>query len=401
MRILYVASAVEAGGTSGGSTHVQEVASGLHALGHDVLVIARPPLPRSAVGSRQSSVGATHLDFLSTWPPKELALLGLSGIAQAFRRFRPQAVMERFYNFAGAGVGLAHRARIPALLEVNAPMVDPPDSPKSRLDRLLFGTMRRWAVRQARWSAAIVTPLHTTVPPAVPRRKIHELPWGANVEHFNPAIRHERAGELRALRLQLGLPEGVPVVAFLGSFRAWHGVGHFAEAARCLIGEGHDLAFLAIGGGPELEPLRERVAGWGLPADRLVFAGAQPHERVPLYLALADIGVAPFDLAAHPPLTTFGFYWSPLKVFEYMAMALPVVTVDVPPLNNIVREGEEGCLYPSGYIDGLTRAIARLGADLFMRERLGNSGRARVSAHYSWEAHCRALDTLLRKMTSA
>ncbi len=41
MRLLYVASAVEAGGTSGGATHIEEVACGLAALGHEVLVLAR------------------------------------------------------------------------------------------------------------------------------------------------------------------------------------------------------------------------------------------------------------------------------------------------------------------------------------------------------------------------
>ena len=83
----------------------------------------------------------------------------------------------------------------------------------------------------------------------------------------------------------------------------------------------------------------------GIPPGRFVFAGPQPHERIPELLALADIGVAPFDLSSHPPLTTFGFYWSPLKVFEYMAMSLPVVTIDVIPLNEIVRPEHEGLLY--------------------------------------------------------
>ena len=35
---------------------------------------------------------------------------------------------------------------------------------------------------------------------------------------------------------------------------------------------------------------------------------------MPACLAAADIGVAPFDLDAHKPLT-LGFYWSPLKIF--------------------------------------------------------------------------------------
>ena len=188
------------------------------------------------------------------------------------------------------------------------------------------------------------------------------------------------------------------MAVFLGSFRSWHGVSHFAEAARILISEGSKLSFLAIGGGPELGPLRDMVGGWGLPPGRLIFVGAQPHDIVPDYLALADIGVAPFDLAAHPPLREFGFYWSPLKVFEYMSMAMPVVTVDVAPLNSIVRQGQEGLLYPDGRIGALAEALGRLAEDPDLRARLGASARERVVERYSWRAHCLALDDILKQI---
>jgi glycosyltransferase involved in cell wall biosynthesis len=306
--------------------------------------------------------------------------------------------MERYYNFAGAGILAAHRRGIPSLLEVNAPMVDPKGSVKSKIDRLLLGTLRRWAVRQGEWSAAIVTPLNTTVPPEVPRSKIYELPWGGNVERFDPALRESRRGEIQAIGRELGLKGSGPVAVFLGSFRAWHGVGHFAEAARRLITGGSDMQFLAIGGGPELHQLQEQAKGWGLPAGRLVFAGPQDHARVPLLLALGDIGVAPFDLAASAALREFGFYWSPLKVFEYMAMKLPVVTIDIEPLNTIVRDGQEGFLYRSGDVDALVNCIGQLERDGDLRRQMGEAARARVVEKYSWQAHCIALDRILKEI---
>jgi len=257
--------------------------------------------------------------------------------------------------------------------------------------------MRRWAVAQGRWSAAIVTPLATTVPPEVSREKIHELPWGANVEQFDPARRLEGAAR-RELAGELGLSLDYPVAVFLGSFRSWHGVEHFAEAARRLLSQNAPISFLAVGGGPELDPLKARTAEWDLPEGRFVLAGAQPHERVPDLLSLTDVGVAPFDVAAYPPLATFGFYWSPLRVFEYMAMSLRVVTIDIPPLNDIVRDGTDGLLYRTGDIDGLTNALSRLAADAELRTRLGASARERVVAKYSWQSHCAALDKILRKI---
>ena len=396
LRILYVASAIEVGSTSGGSTHVNEVACGLRALGHEVLVVARS-LP-GIQNKQKSLLDECPVPLRVVRPRKELALFGLRSVSKAMRDFRPDVVMERFYNFAGAGIFIAHRRGIPSLLEVNAPIIDPPGSTKTKLDRLLLGRMRWWAVCQAKWSAAIVTPLNTTIPPEVPRNKIHELPWGANVTRFDSQLRVTRRAELDAVAWQYKLDRSRPIAVFLGSFRAWHGVAGFVEAARRLIAAGSNLSFLAIGGGPELTSLTAQASSWGLPEGRLVFTGPQPHDRVPLLLALGDIGVAPFDLSAHEPLRTFGFYWSPLKVFEYMAMGMPVITVDVPPLDTIVREGQEGLLYPSGDITALTSALTTLEVNASLRSTMGASARARVVEHYSWQAHCKALDAILREI---
>jgi glycosyltransferase involved in cell wall biosynthesis len=330
--------------------------------------------------------------------PKFAALPELPRLLWITSRFRPDVIVERYYNFAGAGVLAGAVRKIPVVLEVNAPLTDPPGSLKSRVDRYVFRAMRRWAIKQARMSRAIVTPLASTVPAAVARGKINELPWGANVEKFRPELKSSKSAELGKLRTRLGLEEGVPVAVFVGSFRAWHGVAHFAEAARRLLAGGARIAFLAIGGGPELEPLREQIAGWNLPRGRFVLAGPQPHESIPDLLSLADIGVAPFDLAAHPPLAAFGFYWSPLKIFEYMAAQLPVVTVDVTPLDEIVRHEQEGLLYQSGDVAALVRALLRLTEDESLRCRLGVAARRRVVARYSWQAHVASLQRILERV---
>jgi glycosyltransferase involved in cell wall biosynthesis len=391
VNILYVASAIALPGTSGGATHVREVAAGLARRGHRVHVVAR----RGKSGELDLGPGITST--LLPWPDK-LALLGYPAIAGVARRFQPDVVMERYYNFAGAGVLLAHRRGLPALLEVNAPMVDPPGSRKETLDRLLGRPLRRWAVRQALWSRRIVTPLASTVPPPVPRDRIEQVNWGANVDRFHPGLRQERAGELAALRREWGIAEEATVAAFVGSFRAWHGVQSFIRVALKLLPAHPDLYFLAVGGGPDLAPVQAQVTGSRLGAAetrRIIFTGPQPHERVPLLLALADIGVAPFVPAAYRPLRSFGFYWSPLKIFEYMAMALPVVTTAIPPLNEIIRDGREGLLYAESDDAALAQAIAALAADPAARAAMGARARERVVARYSWDAHCVQLEQAL------
>jgi glycosyltransferase involved in cell wall biosynthesis len=102
--------------------------------------------------------------------------------------------------------------------------------------------------------------------------------------------------------------------------------------------------------------------------------------------------VAPFTTTPHPALRAAGFFWSPLKVYEYMAAGLPVVTTNIHPLNTIIREGQEGMLFAEDQIDDLARAIGQLVAEPETAMAMGRRGRERVVAHYSWQRHCTELE---------
>lgn len=383
MKILYVASGIPVPGTLGGSTHTLEVARGLAMRGHTVHVVAcsregwggLAPLVRPV----STTYGGFHLHHLDI--PKAASLLGAPPVLRLARAVRPDVVMERYYNLAGAGLLAARRLGLPALLEVNALIVDPPAVAKRRLDDALGGPMRRWAVAQCRWAARIVTPLHTTVPPEVPRAKIVELPWGADVERFAPIA---------------DCPEtqsSTPVVVFLGSFRAWHGVLDFMHAADRLLREWRDIEFLLIGDGPERAAAEQLGEMW---PGRFTFTGAVPYAQVPALLARASVGVAPFNTAPHPALRAAGFFWSPLKVYEYMAAGLPVVTADIHPLNQVVRDGQEGALFREGDVAGLAAAIGRLLDDPGAAHAMGARARARVAERYSWARHCQELERIMQ-----
>ena len=126
-----------------------------------------------------------------------------------------------------------------------------------------------------------------------------------------------------------------------------------------------------------------------------MFTGAVPHAAMPACLAAADIGVAPFVVSAHGPLA-LGFYWSPLKLFEYMATGLPVVAPVVDRIPSLVEHGREGLLYDAATPGALAAALERL-TDPALRDVLGSAGRARAIREYSWRAHCEALVNAIDK----
>jgi len=386
VRILYCAAKIALDGTDGGATHVREVTNGLAALGHDLYVIGR--------GDSGNPPHDLHARVTTMRTPPVAALLMTPTMRRAVAHFRPDAVIERFYTFAGGAMLAAHERGIPALLEVNAPITDPPGSRKESLDRLAGRPMRRWATQQCQWADAIVTPLATTVPESV-RGKVMPLHWGANVSLFDPEAHPRTSPRVRALRHALGIPDDAPVVGFHGSFRAWHGAADALRAFARVRERVPTAHFLLIGDGPERTALAREVTR-GTDAAHVHFAGPVPYDHVPQYLALCDVSVAPFAPRLHAPLAHFGFYWSPLKVWEAMAMRLPVVTTAVPPLIEIVSGC--GAAVPEGDTETLADALVALLQDPATRTAMGERGRAKVQAHYSWAAHCRTLDGILSAM---
>ncbi|MBI4672672.1 MAG: glycosyltransferase family 4 protein [Chloroflexi bacterium] len=387
MKILYVALKETLPGSHGGAVHVLEVARQLARRGHQLTVVVqqrtRQPARETQDGFEIVRLAARSNFLLFQLEPAVRALIA---------EFKPDVVMERYYNFSGAGMHAARRANLPALLEVNAPMMDPPGTKKYLADQFLFGLMTRMARTQASIAKRIVTPLAATVPFPEARDKVREIPWGANVELFDRAGLDEK--EIGDWSRKLN-PSNQHVVAFLGSFRAWHGVREFVQVAAEIARTRDDILFLMIGAGDLLEELRPQVERANL-QEQIVLTGAVKYDQVPYYLALADVGVAPFNTAAHPPLRV-GFYWSPLKVHEYMAMGLPVVTIDVAGLNQIVRHEQEGLLYPEGDLSALHAAIVRLVDDPALARKLGAAGRARVVQSFSWQKHAELLEGVLNE----
>ena len=405
--MLYVASAVVAPGSHGGATHVVEVASELSKLGYQMHVVCARSNRREAAQLSVTVAGGSDIHFYRYAWPKLIAGLTYPLIRRLATKIRPDLIMERYYNFAGAGILYAHRHGLPALLEVNALMLDPLGSRKRQLDRwVLFNRLKWWAETQCRWANLIVTPLHTTVPSAINRAKIVELPWGANVARFDQT--KVDFNEAERLRAALGLPARCDerrVVVFAGSFRHWHGVETLVEAARLWL-QNRDVAdpelyFLLLGGGPLFETVQKKVREAGLEA-WVRLTGPVKYAQMPTYLSLADCGVAPFDTSRHAPLREAGFFWSPLKIFEYMAMALPTITPDLRPLNEIIRPGLEGFLYHEGDAPALAtvlQTVLAAGSENTARlQQMGRAARARVVEKYSWAAHGAALDSLIRPL---
>jgi glycosyltransferase involved in cell wall biosynthesis len=377
MKILYAAIDQTVPGTVGGSVHVTAVAAGLAELGHEVHVLAGPGrgMFPTLPGVRWTAMSPPFGAPLLRWMRR-------SEIAWLARTWQPDAIIERYYNFGGEGIAAGRATGAVTVLEVNAPVVDYRGSTKALVDKaLVIQPMRRWRESICNAADLIVAPSHAMLPPETLPEKIVRLEWGADTVRFHPGATGD-----------VPVPRSTGIVAvFAGAFRSWHGAIHLARAIRELRQRGDErTAAVFVGDGPELPAVRAEAAG----LEGVYFTGAIDHVRMPGVLAAADVGVAPFDVAAHPPLS-LGFYWSPLKIFEYMASGLPVVAPAVDRIPDLVAHEREGILYDPSSAGALATALERL-SDKALRQRLSAAARERAVRDYSWAAHCKTLAEAIR-----
>ena len=257
----------------------------------------------------------------------QLRLLRSRAVRRLARTIQPDVIIERYHNFGGEGALAAKAIGARFALEVNAPVIDYPGSPKAALDRALIAQpMRRWRDWQVSQADLIVTPSAKILPDGVPADRVLEIEWGADTTRFHPGA----TGAVPWTR-----DPSTIVAVFAGAFRAWHGAIQLVEAVKRLHALGHtQYQAVLIGEGPERGAAEQAARG----VRGITFAGRVAHTDMPSALAAADIGVAPFDVSQHPPLA-LAFYWSPLKVFEYMASGLPVVAPGLPRLRGLVEHG--------------------------------------------------------------
>ncbi len=154
-----------------------------------------------------------------------------------------------------------------------------------------------------------------------------------------------------ASRETLGIPAEEEVVVYSGLTFSYRGLELLLEALARLAPERPRLHAYLVGGRPkEVVSLTARAKALGI-GDRVHFPGMLERTHIPRYLAAADALVIPG--------TVSGASASPLKMFEYMAMARPIVTVDIPALREIL---DETCAYffPEGDREALARALLQV-----------------------------------------
>lgn len=359
-RVLYLTAdpGVPVLGHKGASVHVRELAQALAGAGIDVHIASPRVAPEGEALSPEIELhaippvplkGHTITSVRRAVNAQVEAVVALAGELEA------DAIYERFSLFSPAGVRAAAALELPHALEVNAPLREEarryrtlphPELARAFEAEVMTGTDRVLAVSE--------TLAVTLARDGVERTRIEVLPNGVAAHRF-PAPRRDPSRF---------------VVGFAGSLKPWHGVDTMVEA----VARVPEVHLEVLGHGPAAELLDR------LPPERVTRLGARPHSSVAAAMAGWDAGLAPYA-----PVD--GFWFSPLKVLEYMAAGACPVVSDLGDAAVTLGGGERGVLVPAADVDALASAIRALARDRAQAQRLGERARAWVRAHRSWSAN--------------
>lgn len=299
---------------------------------------------------------------------------------RVLRAERPDIVLTRYENDTLSIIWACRKEGIPVVIEINSPVHDEQDHIYRQLPwfKRLFSNENALRLADGAFTVSeeISRPLREALKLA---RTVATIPNGVDISRFDP---HLPGGPVRA-KHAIGADR--VVIGFVGSFAPWHGLDLLVDAFERLLAEGLPVHLLLVGQvSAQWQRLVDRVRGPGL-APHVTVSGFVPPAEIPAYLAAMDVLALP-DTA---------YYCSPLKLFEYMAMARPTVAVRTGPVAAMLADGIEGRLFPKGDQAALTEALRDLAVDPQARQRLGAAARSRMEQEFTWRHNAERIMALL------
>lgn len=391
MRLLYLCSdfGIDPAGVKGASIHLRAITRALAELGADVRLLS----PKDGPGgdhptSRLLSGGCPPADecarLLKSWMSSRGLGDGLSRelrplLYNAWVRDRAiaalhahpvDAIVERLALHGHVGVDLADELGLPLIVEVNALLTDESRQFRSLHLAVIAEQIERRVLSRADAVLCVSAPLAERIAElGVPRRRIHVVPNGAEVEHFDDAPPRSVCRESLGLRDEF-------VVGFLGTLKPWHGADALVEAFVRLRSQRTDARLLIVGSGPEEPALRAILDDAGA-RDAAIFTGAVEHDRVPALLRAMDVACAPYRALE-------GFYFSPIKLFEYMAAGVAIVASRIGQIDDVLAHERSALLCKPGDVEELADALHRLARDSSLRARLAQAAGVVVRGQFTW-----------------
>jgi glycosyltransferase involved in cell wall biosynthesis len=396
MRIAYLCfdDGIKIGGHKGSEVHVVNIASALARIGHEVIVLATSEEANATQYDFDLSIlehgriARWALNFLSQIKflnkfEKDLRIL-IKLIDYRFRafpilnKFKPEFLIERSSLFSIDGIKIAKRFNLPIALEVNAPLALEARQWRNLILVKIASYLERKAFRSADIIFTVSNELNKYVSNiACTSDFVVTLPNGVDTVLFNPE------NSPIPLRDRYKIPSDGIVIGYVGGFKKWQDLQTLIYAFHRIIQKHDKIFLLLVGYGETHKDCDDLIHSYNLD-NRVIFTGAVPPNQVPDHIAAMDIAVAPFILLDF-------FYFSPLKIFEYMAAGKCIITSRVGQIEEIIQHEKSGWLYDPGDIEGMIYGLETLLKFPELRVNFGLQARDWVVENHTWERNAQII----------
>jgi glycosyltransferase involved in cell wall biosynthesis len=383
IRVLRVIARLNMGGPA---LHVAYLTAGLRERGYDTTLVAGS-LARGEDSmdfvTRELGIEVEHLPALHREIAPWRDIVAVFKLARLIQRLRPQ-ILHTHTAKAGA-VGrlaavLAGPARPPIVVHTF----------HGHVLRGYFDPIRTFGFRLLERRLARISTALIAVSPEVrddlvglgvaPAEKFAVVRVGIGLED---RVSGDSNGRVETRRV-MGIPPERFTVGWIGRMTAVKRTDDVLLAFRALRERGVDATLCMVGDGPDRDHVERRAHELGIMRDTL-FLGYQE-------------AVAPYYAAFDAMVLSSGNEGTPVSAIEALAAGRPVVATRVGGVPDVVRDGEDGYLVETGAIDEIAAALERLAADPALRQRMGESGRARVLPRYSVGRLIDDVDRLYRSL---
>jgi glycosyltransferase involved in cell wall biosynthesis len=234
---------------------------------------------------------------------------------------------------------------------------------RSRPAQRILSRLEQWLLERADWVVSS-SGLADRVRTRAPCTRVSE--WTFAAEPSAPT-----SAEIDELRQRIGIGPGARVVLYTGTFEEYQGLRTLMAAVPLVRERLPDTTFVLVGA-QNADPamIYDAYRGAG---DAVRILPRQPRERIPAFLALADVVVSPRAYGGNIPL----------KIFDYLAAGRPIVATDLPTHRSILTE-ERAVLVPptpEAFAGGITWLLE----DREHADRIAAAGRAWACEHLSWK----------------
>lgn len=350
-----------------GLVRIWTLAGALTSAGDRVTLF--PPRYRSALVARTATVIPIQVLHLPLLRPLSYALLSfLYGLRSALVSL-PDVVYYRWMDSPHVLI-LAKLLGARCVCEVNGEPVRDWSGRGAGLSRVTRQWLARVSLRACDGVVVLTEGLRDLLVRryGVPSERIVVLPSGTDTQLFAPR-------DPVACRREVGLPPDGLYVGFVGSFYRYQGLACLLEAMVTIKVACPKARLLLVGDGEAAAELKEQAQRLGL-TDAITWTGRIPYKEVPAYIGAMTVCVAPFRGDRGET--------SPVKVFDYLACARPVVAGAIPSVEAVFSSGSGVQLVRPDHPGQLAEALLSLLHDPGRREAMGAQGRRFVEHRFSW-----------------